>query len=139
MAAHRVHLLLEAHKEDGMKQFTKSIYGFKAPLDALIRLMDQFVKDVYDDFRQSLPSEVSSLPTASKENRGRILIVPNGSSIDEFFICRKNGSSYEWKRILTQLDNYTPSNVTEDRTYDADSTTTAELADIVGTIIEDLD
>jgi len=33
---------------------------------------------------------------------------------------------------------YSESNVTTDRTYDANSTTTAELADIVGTLIADL-
>lgn len=35
-------------------------------------------------------------------------------------------------------DPYTPSNVTTDRTFDADSTTLAELADILGTLINDL-
>ena len=33
---------------------------------------------------------------------------------------------------------YTPSNVTTTRTYDADSTSTAELADVLGTLISDL-
>lgn len=33
---------------------------------------------------------------------------------------------------------YTPTNVTPDRSYDADSTSTAELADVLGTLIADL-
>ena len=33
---------------------------------------------------------------------------------------------------------YTTSNVTEDRTFDADTVAVAELADIVGTLIADL-
>lgn len=33
---------------------------------------------------------------------------------------------------------YTPTNVVVDRSYDADATTTAELADVVGTLIADL-
>lgn len=33
---------------------------------------------------------------------------------------------------------YTPTNVTTDRSYDADATTLAELADVVGTMIADL-
>lgn len=33
---------------------------------------------------------------------------------------------------------YEEENVTEDRAFDADSTTTAELADILGTLISDL-
>jgi hypothetical protein len=32
----------------------------------------------------------------------------------------------------------TPTNLTTDRTFDADSTTVAELADVLGTLIEDL-
>jgi hypothetical protein len=34
--------------------------------------------------------------------------------------------------------SYSESNVTENRTYDADSTTTDELADVLGTLIDDL-
>lgn len=33
---------------------------------------------------------------------------------------------------------YAETNVTEDRTFDADATTTAELADVLGTLIRDL-
>lgn len=33
---------------------------------------------------------------------------------------------------------YTPTNVTIDREFDADSTSTAELADVLGTLIADL-
>jgi len=39
---------------------------------------------------------------------------------------------------LAQSAAYTPSNVTTDRTYDANATNIAELADIVGTLIADL-
>jgi hypothetical protein len=34
--------------------------------------------------------------------------------------------------------NYTVTNVTTDRTYDANATSTAELADVLGTLIADL-
>lgn len=51
----------------------------------------------------------------------------------------------QWRaleKILTDLraatDSYTPSNVTPDTSYDADATTTAELADVLGTLIADL-
>ena len=33
---------------------------------------------------------------------------------------------------------YTPTNVSVDRSYDADATTTAELADVLGTLVADL-
>jgi hypothetical protein len=36
------------------------------------------------------------------------------------------------------LDNYSTTNVTTSRTFDADTVTLTELADIVGTLIEDL-
>ena len=35
------------------------------------------------------------------------------------------------------LDAYTVTNLTEDRSFDADSTSVAELADIIGTMISD--
>ena len=40
--------------------------------------------------------------------------------------------------ILSPSSAYTPSNVTTDRTYDADSTSVEELADVLGTLIADL-
>lgn len=52
-----------------------------------------------------------------------------------------NTSSEVWvdyAAIPSSLADYTASNVTEDRTYNADSTTTAELADVLGTLIADL-
>lgn len=39
---------------------------------------------------------------------------------------------------VAQAAAYTPTNVTTDRAFDADATTTAELADVVGTLIADL-
>ena len=38
----------------------------------------------------------------------------------------------------TQPPAYTPTNVTTDRSYDANSTTVNELADVLGTLIADL-
>ena len=35
-------------------------------------------------------------------------------------------------------ERFNVTNVTDDRTYDADSTTLAELADVLGTLINDL-
>lgn len=35
-------------------------------------------------------------------------------------------------------DAYSPSNVTTTRSFDADSTSVAELADVVGTLIQDM-
>ena len=51
--------------------------------------------------------------------------VPNGGITSESFT------------LLTQ-QTYTPSNVSTVRSYDADATSTAELADVLGTLIADL-
>ena len=40
--------------------------------------------------------------------------------------------------LSSSKDRFTVSDVTADRTYDADSTTVAELADVLGTLINDL-
>ncbi len=40
--------------------------------------------------------------------------------------------------LLAQVATYTPTNVSADRSFDADTVLIAELADIVGTIITDL-
>lgn len=40
--------------------------------------------------------------------------------------------------LAASSDNYTTTNVTVDRTLDADSTTLAEVADVLGTLITDL-
>jgi hypothetical protein len=39
---------------------------------------------------------------------------------------------------LYEVAAYTPSNVTTDRSYDANATTVDELADVLGTLIADL-
>ena len=38
----------------------------------------------------------------------------------------------------TVTSAYTPTNVTTDRAFDADATSTAELADVLGTLVADL-
>lgn len=46
-----------------------------------------------------------------------------------------------WTEYVTRGGStaaYTPTNVTTDRAFDADSTSTAELADCLGTLIQDL-
>lgn len=42
------------------------------------------------------------------------------------------------KKATFSTDNYTITNQSEDRTFDADSTSTDELADILATLIADL-
>ena len=49
-----------------------------------------------------------------------------------------NGSFWVNVGCIAQKVAYTPTNVTPDRAYDADTVVVAELADIVGTLIADL-
>lgn len=42
------------------------------------------------------------------------------------------------KKAGVSTGTYAPSNVTPDRSFDADSTTLAEIADVLGTLIADL-
>lgn len=44
----------------------------------------------------------------------------------------------EWAYVPALVQTYTETNVTTDRTYDANATTTDELADVLGTLIADL-
>ena len=48
------------------------------------------------------------------------------------------GAWVDFPRIPSSLADYTVSNLSTDRSYDADSTTTAELADVLGTLLADL-
>jgi hypothetical protein len=51
----------------------------------------------------------------------------------------EDGSGAITNKINQQIaEDYTASNVTTDRSFDADSTTVAELADVVGTLLSDL-
>jgi hypothetical protein len=49
-----------------------------------------------------------------------------------------NGTNWVNVNTVPQAQAYTPTNVTPDRSYDADTVLVAELADVVGTLIADL-
>lgn len=68
----------------------------------------------------------------------------NGIAIDESdradgYILMYDTASGTLKYVKYKTgQEYTPTNVTTDRSFDADSTSTAELADVLGTLIADL-
>ena len=78
--------------------------------------------------------------------RGLLADRPDGSSdvkawfsIDTNILSIWDGSEWvEFARIPANLATYTPINVTTDRSYNADTVVVAELADVVGTLIADL-
>lgn len=55
-------------------------------------------------------------------------------------VSRLNDLLEQLSNMRTLLDTaYSVSNLTTDRTYDADSTSVAEVADVLGTLISDLE
>jgi len=66
----------------------------------------------------------------------KAFILDNGSRLTsgKIPIATTNGRLID----LTASSAYTPTNVTTDRSYDANATTTDELADVLGTLIADL-
>jgi hypothetical protein len=56
------------------------------------------------------------------------------------WICTAAGTPGTWKKFgaIQGTNAYTPTNVSTDRSYDANATTTDELADVLGTLIADL-
>lgn len=66
-------------------------------------------------------------------------ITIGGTNADNVNIGRSGGNiGFYGVTAVAQSSAYTPTNVTTDRTYDANSTTVAELADVLGTVIADL-
>ena len=63
-------------------------------------------------------------------------IPPQGQ--DDAWWRRFVARTVEWSRTMWGGKTYTVSNVTTTRTFDADSTTLAEVADVLGTLIDDL-
>lgn len=67
---------------------------------SIVRTLQKFVKDVFDDIRQLQPNIVSSLPTAEKDKRGSFLILDGASADDKLYFCIQNAADgYEWKEI----------------------------------------
>lgn len=83
--------------------------------------------------------------TASTASGGTLKSFWSGNiySIDEVIgtpslINDQRGNAKIIDYRLSEVETYTTTNVSTDRSYDADSTTTAELADVLGTLIADL-
>ena len=53
-------------------------------------------------------------------------------------VGRRRGGQVLLTNALSSVQTYSPTNVTTDRAYDANSTNVAELADVLGTLIADL-
>ena len=106
---------------------------------------------------------LTSNPSISPSDNGQILILRGSSATDTITLTDGNGMlmagnitlglddtitfyydglvNNKWVEIarnLNTVQTYTPTNVTTDRAYDADTVVVAELADVVGTLIADL-
>lgn len=78
--------------------------------------------------------------------RGLAADRPNGSTHVKAYFATDTGTLSIWDgsawvdipRIPSSPQTYTPTNVTTDRSYDADTALVAEVADVLGTLIADL-
>ncbi len=59
-------------------------------------------KDVYDDLRMLEPTIVESLPEATKEYRGKVVVVKGAP--DKRYACVYNGSNFVWVEINQGID-----------------------------------
>lgn len=63
-------------------------------------------------------------------------VMADGDSLS--LVCKADNKWYELSRMVDTAQTFAASNVTTDRTFNADSTSTAELADVLGTLVDDL-
>ncbi len=81
-----------------MKLSVKDKYFFGETISDIVKRLNVLVRDTYDDMQKVKTGVLESLPTANQDNRGQIVIVPSGG-IDKVYVCRKNGTNFEWKEI----------------------------------------
>jgi hypothetical protein len=66
------------------------------------------------------------------------LLVKDSSSVARFTIRDDGGFAFSGGTVGLAQTGYSTSNVTSDRSFDANSTTLDEVADVLGTLIADL-
>jgi hypothetical protein len=66
------------------------------------------------------------------------LLVKDSSSVARFTIRDDGGYAFSGGTVGLAQTGYSTSNVTSDRSFDANSTTLDEVADVLGTLIADL-
>ena len=77
-------------------------------------------------------------PPAPAANYGLLFTRDDGAGVTELCARFATGDIFPIAVQGITFQTYTPSNVTPDRSFDADATTLDELADIVGTLVQDL-
>ncbi len=83
----------------------------------------------------------NAVPTAGEWKRGQILYDKAPSAGGALgWVCVSAGTPGTWVPFggIEAANAYTPTNVSTDRAFDADTVAVAELADVVGTLIADL-
>ncbi len=81
-----------------MKLSIKDKYFFGETISDVVKRLNVLVRDTYDDMQKVKTGVLESLPTATQDNRGQIVIVPSGGT-DKVYVCRKNGANFEWREI----------------------------------------
>jgi len=89
--------------------------------------------------REYAVMDVKSTTVANGAEVGEVLwTVRNSGSTTEMMRLKGNELSFFGVTPAARAAAYTPTNVNTDRAYDADSTTLEEIADVLGTLISDL-
>lgn len=67
----------------------------------LIRSVYDISKNIYDDLYNIAPGREDSLPTASVDYLGKIMLIPQAGADDKVYICiyDANSETYEWIEI----------------------------------------
>lgn len=85
--------------------------GFPRPQENALNWLGELTGRLYIVLTQAINSinllilgyvlPLSSLPTASAQNRGRMVIVNGGGSTpDKAYICRYDGTSFSWFQVM---------------------------------------
>jgi hypothetical protein len=83
-----------------------------------------------------------AVPTATEDLRGAMFLIDGAADADQLYLGIENASGdpemVKVSLIVGATSPYTVSNRTPDRTYDCNATTVDELADVLGSLIVDL-
>ena len=59
--------------------------------------LNNFILDVYDDFRLLEPTLVTELPAPVKEYRGKFVLKQGDP--DELYVCVQESGGFTWKKV----------------------------------------
>jgi len=86
--------------------------------------LNNFILDVYDDFRLLEPTLVTELPAPVKEYRGKFVLKQGDP--DELYVCVETGSGYAWMKVWYSGEEGSGSGLDADKVDGYDASTTPQ-------------